>query len=119
MALKKQSRFAAGLVSERFPQVAGIVIHMTYYQKGPNPVLMLCTINIFPASYAYFEMDCMIKGCNGGGFDLTSVIADMVSTHKKVKKGDIVCRGKTDTHSSDHASISYDIAIQYNKDRHA
>ncbi len=116
MALKRQDRFAAGLVSERFPRVSGIVIHMTYYQKGPNPVLMLRTVNIFPASYAYFKMECAIKGCNGGGFDLTSVVDDMVKTHKKVKKGSLVCRGKTDTHSSDHASIEYDIAIKYNKD---
>ncbi|MBI5025447.1 MAG: hypothetical protein HZC12_01725 [Nitrospirae bacterium] len=115
VALKRQSRFAAGLVSDRFPKVSGIVIHMTYYQKGANPVLMLRTVNIFPASYAYFKMDCMIKGCDGGGFDLTFVIADMVKTHKKVKKGALVCRGKTDTHSSDHASIEYDIAIKYNK----
>ena len=87
MALKRQSRSAAGLVSERFPQVLDIVIHMTYYQKGPNPVLMLRTVNIFPASYAYFKMDCVIKGCDGGGFDLTSVVDDMVKTHKRVKKG--------------------------------
>lgn len=115
MALKRQNRFDAGLVSERFPQVSGMVIHMTYYQKGPNPVLMLRTVNIFPASYAYFKMDCMVKGCNGGGFDLTSAIANMVKAHKKVRKGSLVCCGKTDTHSSDHASIEYDIVIKYNK----
>lgn len=115
MALKRQNRFDAGLVSERFPQVSGMVIHMTYYQKGPNPVLMLRTVNIFPASYAYFKMDCMVKGCNGGGFALTSAIANMVKAHKKVRKGSLVCCGKTDTHPSDHASIEYDIVIKYNK----
>ncbi|BCB95375.1 hypothetical protein JZK55_02970 [Dissulfurispira thermophila] len=115
MTLKKQNRSAAGLVSERFPYVSDIIIHMTYYQKGPNPVLMLRTVNVFPSSYAYFKMDCMIKDCDGGGFDLTPVIAEMVKTHKKVKKGSLVCHGKTDYHSHEHASIDYDIMIKYNK----
>ncbi|MDI6800802.1 MAG: hypothetical protein QMD01_01900 [Thermodesulfovibrionales bacterium] len=115
MTLKKQIRSAAGLVSEHFPRVSGIVIHMTYYQKGPNPVLMVRTVNVFPASHAYFKMDCMIKGCDGGGFDLTSIIADMVKTRKKVKKGALVCRGKIDALVSDHASIDYDIDIKYKK----
>lgn len=116
IALRKQSRFAAGLISEQFPHVAGIVIHMTYYQKGPNPILMHRTINIFPASCAYFKMDCMIKGCDNGGFDLTPVINDMVKTLKKTKKGNMVCHGKTSPDSMDHASIDYDISIKYNKD---
>ncbi len=115
MELKKQNRFATGLVSDRFPEVSGIVIHMTYYQKGANPVLMVRTVNIFPTSYAYFKMDCMIKGCDGGGFDLTSVVADMVKTHKRGRKGALVCCGNIDTLASDHASIEYEIVMQYNK----
>lgn len=115
MALKKQGWFDAGLVSERFPNISGIIINMAYYQKGPNPVLMRRTVNILPASYAYFNMECMIKGCADGGFDLTSVIANMVKTRKNVKKGNIICRGKIDTKYFDHASIEYNIAIKYYK----
>lgn len=108
--------FAAGLVSDRFPRVADITIHMTYYQKGPNPVLMRRTINILPSSCAYFKIDCMIKGCDNGGFDLTSVIIDMVKTLKKTRKGNMVCPGKIGTANSfDHASIDYEISIRYDK----
>ena len=113
MELKKQNRFAAGLISERFPEVSSIVIHMTYYQNGSNPVLMVRTVNVFPSSYAYFKMDCMIKGCDGGGFDLNSVVAHMVKTHKKVKKGAITCNGNIDKQASDHASIEYETVITY------
>ena len=113
MELKKQNNVAAGLVSDRFPAVSGMVIQMTYYRKGVNPVLMLRTINVLPTSYAYFKMDCMIKGCDGGGFDLTSIVADMVKTHKKVKKGALVCCGKVDTLEDDHARIEYETVIQY------
>jgi hypothetical protein len=115
LELKKQSTSAAGLLSERFPQVAGMVIHMTYYQNGINPVLMVRTLNVFPTSPAYFKMDCMIKGCEGGGFDLTSVIKSMIKTRKKEKKGSIDCKGKVDAVTCDHASVDYDIAIKFGK----
>lgn len=113
--LKKQNTSAAGLVSERFPEVAGMVIHMTYYQNGINPVLMVRKLNVFPTSAAYFKMDCMIKGCDNGGFDLTPVIKAMIKDRKKEKKGSIDCKGKVDAVTAEHASVDYDIAIKYGK----
>jgi len=111
--LRKQNNLAAGLVSDRFPEVSDIVINMTYYRRGANPVLMVRTVNIIPTSYALFKMDCMIKGCDGGGFDLTSVVADMVKTHKKVRKGALECSGNIDNLASGHASIKYETVIKY------
>ncbi len=114
MELNKQLRLASGLVSERFPDVSGIVIHMTYFHKGVNPVLMVRTVNFFPSGYAYFNMDCMIRDCVDGGFDLTSVITNMLKHRKKLGKGKLVCKGKNDALASDHASIAYEIRIKYN-----
>jgi hypothetical protein len=113
MELKKQNNLAAGLVSDRFPAVSDIVINMTYYQKGEKPVLMVRTVNIVPTSYALFKMDCMIRGCDGGGFDLSPVVSHMVKTHKKVSKGALECCGNIDNHASDHASIKYEAVIKY------
>jgi hypothetical protein len=113
--LNKQNRLAAGLLSERFPSVSRMVINMTYYQKGANPILMLRTINVIPTDSAYFNMDCMIKGCVNGGFDLSRVIAKMVKERKKVGRGRLRCRGKTDVDTSEHASIEYEIDIQYKR----
>jgi hypothetical protein len=115
MELNKQRRLEAGLVSERFPDVSSIVVHMTYYNKGINPVQMVRVINLFPTAYAYFKMECLIKGCIDGGFDFTSVIKNMIKNHKKLGKGKLVCKGKNDDLPSDHASIAYEINIQYNK----
>ena len=115
MEVNRQNRLAMGLLSERFPGVASILINMTYYQKGANPVLMLRTIHVLPSDSAYFNMDCMIKGCVDGGFDLTSTIKKTVKAHKKTVKGQLICRGKTDASSRDHASVDYEIAIQYKK----
>jgi hypothetical protein len=115
MELNKQRRLEAGLVSERFPEVSDIVVRMTYYQKGVNPILMVRIVNFWPSRHAFFNMDCMIKGCFDGGFDLTSVITKMIKKHKKSEKGKLVCNGKSDVLASDHASIAYDITIRYNK----
>jgi hypothetical protein len=115
MELNKQRRLAAGLISDQFPEVSGMVIQMTYYRNGVNPILMQRIVNFFPTGYAYFNMECMIKGCVDGGFDLTSVITDMIKKHKKSRKGKLVCSGKIDALASEHASIAYKISIQYNK----
>lgn len=112
---KKQQRLDAGLVSDRFPQVAGMVIHMTYYHKAENPLLMQRTVNVFPTSYAYFNMECMTKGCEEGGYNLTSVIKKNIKQKKKSFKGKMICKGKNGEKTSDHASIAYEINIQYNK----
>ena len=115
MELKKQLKDETGIVSDRFPQVSNIVIQMTYFHDAENPVLMERTVNIFPSSIADFNMKCMIRGCEKGGFDLTKVISGLVKQHKKLARGDMKCMGKVDKHSPNHASISYEINVKYGK----
>jgi len=54
MDLLKQKKIAAGLVSDCFPEVSGMVIVMTYFRKGLNPFLMLRTVNVFPFCLCIF-----------------------------------------------------------------
>jgi hypothetical protein len=111
----KQKKIDAGLVSEIYPKVASMVIRMTYYQNMLNPVLMKRTVNVFPDSYAYFDMLCKIKGCENGGFDLTPIIKKMVKGRKKKGKGELTCKGKGDNVKTEHASVSYEINIKFKK----
>jgi len=105
---------AAGLVSERYSGVSSIVLHMTYYQRSLlDPILMKRTLSFLPTNYAHFRMKCMKKDCNNGGFDLAPVVAGLVKTRKKSIKGKIICQGTNET--AGHASISYEINIQYSK----
>ncbi|MGE5894466.1 MAG: hypothetical protein ACM34I_10460 [bacterium] len=113
--LSKSKKTAAGLIADRFPGVADMVIHMTYYHEAANPVLMERTINVFPTSFAYFQMECMNRDCTNGGFDLTSVIRNMVKNRKKTHKGTLACKGDNKVLSPEHASISYEITIRYKK----
>lgn len=115
MELKKSVMLAAGLVSDRFPGVTSIVLHMTYYQKTSDPVLMKRTVNFFPSHYACFHMECMREECTNGGFDLTPVVASLVKNQKKAIVGKLVCNGKSDSLRLGHASIAYEVSIQYAK----
>lgn len=110
---KKRMNEAAGLVSDRFPSVAGMVITMTYYQGSVKSPLMTRTVNIYPSSYANFKMTCMKKGCTDGGFELGAVVEKMVKTQTKISKGSLLCSGNTDTLSNGHARIEYKAVIKY------
>lgn len=110
---RKEEKIAAGLVSERFPQVSAMVIKMTYYREPSKPVLMVRTVNVFPSSHAYFHMKCVIKECVDGFFDLAPAITGLVKRHKKSGKGGMLCCGKGDNLCDNHASISYEINIRY------
>ncbi|MDP2168269.1 MAG: hypothetical protein Q8J64_08070 [Thermodesulfovibrionales bacterium] len=103
-------------LSECFPTVAGIVIKMTYYRKRANPILMLRTVNILPVDEACFNMNCMIKGCSDGGFDLTSVVSKMVMSRKGAAKGKLSCLGHGDVlDPAEHASVEYEIGVRYKR----
>jgi len=115
LELKKNNMLAAGLVSERFPDVASIMFRMTYFQKTADPVLMTRTISFFPTNYACFHLECMREECTDGGFDLAPVVAGLVKKNKKTVSGKIVCNGKSEDLLRGHASIAYEVSIQYNK----
>ena len=115
MELKKQERLKAGLLSKKYPNVSGIVLHMTYYNNSENPLLMQRTVNVFPSSYAYFIMECMTKTCEEGGYNLSRIISKHIKLKKKVVRGEMVCKGKIDKAPMDHASVSYEINITYGR----
>lgn len=110
-----EDKLAAGLISERFPQVAGIVIRITYYGNAVDPVVMVRTLNIFPSSPAYFYVKCFVKGCDNGGFELAPEIKRIIKNNKKSGKGEMTCKGKGDFITSGHARIVYDVSVQYHR----
>jgi len=113
LELEKAAMVAAGLVSERYAGVSSIELHMTYYHRGIDPVLMQRTVSFLPANYASFHMKCMQDGCLDGGYDLAPVVSGLVKSSKKTTKGKIFCHGTNDTLG--HASIAYEVNIQYAK----
>ena len=104
-----EQKRAAGSVATHFPEVANIVMNMTYNQKGAKSILR--TFNFTPGSYAFFIVNCLRKDCIDGGFDLTQVITTMIRNRRAEVKGSLSCAG-TDS-STNHSDIVYEVAIQY------
>ena len=115
MEIKKNAILASGRVSERLPDVSSIVFRMTYYQRTAGAILMTRTVNFVPTDYACFHLDCTREECTNGGFDLAPVVANLVKSRKKSGKGNLSCRGKSESLRFGHASIAYEVNIEYNK----
>ena len=113
LGLEKAALIASGLVSERHAGIARIEFRMTYYRRGADAVLMTRTLSFSPSDYAGFHMKCMEEGCTGGGYDLAPVVASLAKARKKSVKGKIFCHGTN--HTLGHASIAYEVNIQYCK----
>jgi hypothetical protein len=108
---KKQQRIESGLVSEHFPGVSSIVIHVTNSYKGIIPETILRTFNFWPNSYAYFNIECLSEDCRDGGFDLSRIISTMIRNHNNAEEGKLMC--DSGNLSSDHSSIYYKVSIVY------
>ncbi|HWR59856.1 MAG TPA: hypothetical protein VN328_13295 [Thermodesulfovibrionales bacterium] len=107
---RQQRKLDAGFMAAQFPEVASIVINMTYNQRGVQKALPR-VVNFFPSSYALFRVDCLSRDCVDGGFDLTQVITGMIKNRREASKGDLSCEG--DGPSAEHSTIVYEVAIQY------
>ena len=114
---KRNSMIAAGLVSDRLPGVTNIVFHMTYYHRTTGPALMKRTMTFLPADYACFRVDCVREECTDGGFDLAPVVTKLVKDRKKTSKGNLFCRGRSESLKLGHASIAYEITIEYSRQK--
>ena len=109
-AERQQRKEDAGHVAEHFPQVARIVISMTYTQRGIGKSLPR-TVHFVPASYALFAVSCLDKDCVDGGFDFTQIITGMIGRRKEVTKGELSCEGNG--LAVDHSNVEYEVVIQY------
>lgn len=104
-----QQKQEAGSIGSRFPEVANIVMHMTYKQTGSKSILR--TFHFTPSSSAFFILNCLRKDCVDGGFDLTQVITSMIRDRRVDTRGTLRCKG-TDS-STSHSDIVYEVAIHY------
>jgi hypothetical protein len=106
---RKRQLLAAGLVSERFPDIASIVVTMNYSRGSFAAVLR--TLNFYPGSPAFFRISCLGEGCEDGGLDLTYVLHRMIRAREKSAKGELSCDNKDS--AIVHPSVVYEVAITY------
>jgi hypothetical protein len=109
-AERKQQEAEAGIVSAHFPEVASVVVSMTYKQMGVLEPFQR-TVNFFPSSYAIFMVNCLNEGCVGGGFDFSRIVTTMVRDLKSASRGKLRCKGCGP--NADFSNVVYEIAIRY------
>lgn len=114
---KDEKMKEAGLLSERFPNVSDIVIRMNYNRDSSSSFSLARTLNYYPYSYAYFKIDCIIKNCEFGNIDFTSLIGKMVKNKKKSEKGSETFEINGDVFIFGDMKVSYTVNINYNNKR--
>lgn len=106
---QKRQIVAAGLMSDRFPGVASIVVTMNYTRGGYPAVLR--TLNFLPGSNAFFRISCLGEGCDDGALDMTYLMHRMIRSREKSAKGELVC--ENNDAAVVHPSVDYKVAITY------
>jgi hypothetical protein len=107
---RNQRRIEAGIMAKNYPEVESIVISMKYKQRGvANPLLR--TLNFYPGSYAFFQVNCLSDECVDGGFDMSWIITSMIRNHSDFSKGELGCNDNGPR--PDHSHIVYEIHITY------
>ena len=106
---RKRQELATGLMSDRFPGVAGIVVTMNYGRGSRSAVLR--TLNFYPGSHAFFRISCLSEGCDDGGLDLTNSIQRMIRGRETSAKGELSC--DINSPAVVHPDVDYKVAITY------
>ena len=99
----------AGLVSDRFPGVASIVVTMDYSRGSVSAVHR--TMHFYPGSQAFFKISSLGEGSDEDGLDLTRFIQRMIGSHAKSAKGEFCC-DRQDS-AIVHPNVDYEVAITY------
>lgn len=106
---RKRQMLAAGLVSDRFPDVLSIVVTMNY-NRG-SCLSLLRTLNFYPGNPAFFKISPLGEGADDCGLDLTYVIHRMIRSRERSAKG-----GSSRDHKVSeiaHPNVDYEVAITY------
>lgn len=106
---RKRQMLAAGLMSDRFPEVSSIVVTMNYRRGTFSAVHR--TMNFYPGSQAFFKISSVGEGSDEVGLDLTRFIHKMIGSHQRSAKG--AFNGDQKDPAVVHPNVDYEVAITY------
>jgi len=104
-------------IAERFPSVQSLMITATFKEPdwGQDPPPRVLDYN--DGSKAHFEIECPHRECLDGGFDLSSLVNDMIQKHQSKAVGKVVCQGWQDRERMNKhrcfSELSYSIEVLY------
>ena len=86
----------AARIRNRFPQVREITLDLTFTDHDQQVAPSQATPRYSGDDPAFFEIDCPMRECVSGGFDLTEAVTAMLSNRQAVASGTVVCQGWQD-----------------------
>lgn len=100
---RHQSYMAAPMVGKKFPGVSELTVAMRFSDPEgkvhPSPHKRLFA----PEMQGFFEFQCPLKDCVGGGFNLTTAIPKAFSNRRTGSTGKMVCQGRREREgAADH-----------------
>jgi len=109
------------LLKEQYPEVTDLIVEMSfkkYDNWGSNPEPRQEKYS--QESKAFFKIACPHRECVSGGFDFSSAIDELVTSHLDKLDGTMTCQGWQDKEriNKNHCflKLDYTISAKYNND---
>ena len=103
---RRRAYMSAPSLKDRYPAVEQLVLELTFVDPSASSRHSPQTHIFGPTARGYFEVACPFSSCTSGGFDLSAVIADLVSHRGSAAAGKLVCRGWQDRgRASEHRCL--------------
>jgi len=93
---RRRAYMSAPSLKDQFPAAEQLVLELTFVDPNAASQHSPQTHTFGPTARAYFEVACPFSSCTGGGFDLSAVVADLLSHGERAASGKLVCRGWQD-----------------------
>ena len=93
---RRRAYMSAPSLKDQFPAVEQVVLELIFVDPSASSQHSPQTHIFGPTARAYFEVACPFSSCTGGGFDLSAVVADLLSHGERAAVGKLVCRGWQD-----------------------
>lgn len=107
----------ASAIKELFPKVALLIVKYTFYADGGAKMIKNDKTEYKPQDKAFFRINCVQRECVKGGYDLLTVIADILNANQENRHDRLFCKGWQDMEriGKYHClyELHYDITVQY------
>ncbi|MCK4913426.1 MAG: hypothetical protein KAS69_02370 [Planctomycetes bacterium] len=86
----------APLLKEKYPKVTNISVEMSFKDNDERSNPKPQQVEFSQESKAFFKIECPCHECVSGGFDFSSAINELVTSHLDKLDGTITCQGWQD-----------------------
>ena len=93
---RRRAYLSAPSLREKFPRVEQVALELTFSDPSGVGKHSPQTHMLGPAARAYFEVACPCSECLAGGFDLSTVISEMLARGRTKVSGKLSCHGWQD-----------------------